>query len=152
LDLWNDKTDSQANYGLVRYDWTYKPAAVAIKNLFIILSDSTSNFAGGSLDFDFKGNLTNIHWSLLEKKDSSFYIIIWQEVNSFDLQTQKDINNSYVAVNVTLNTNGYTQGQVYRPLYGFLPIQSFNNASGLKNIQLEVPDEVLILRLAKGGG
>jgi len=146
LDQWDDptKNNSESDYGLIHYDWSYKPAAVALKNIFTILADPGASFNPGSLDFNLTGTLTNIHWSLLQKRDGSYYLSIWQEVNSFDQNTKKDITNPSVPVNVAINSTGLSGAQLYRPLQGTQPIQTF---SSLTNIALQVPDEVLILRV-----
>jgi len=146
LDQWDDpdKNNSESDYGLIHYDWTYKPAAVALKNVFHILADSGDSFNPGSVDFALTGNTTNVHWSLLQKRDGSYYLSLWQEVNSFDLNTKKDITNPSVAINVTINGGGFSGAQLYRPLQGDQPIQNFTS---LQNIALQVPDEVLILRI-----
>jgi len=142
LDLYDDSTPLD-HYGLIRNDWSYKPAAIALKNLFVILTDTLSAWSPGNLDFDFKGNLTFIHWTLLEKKDQNFYLSIWQEIDSFDVETGKDITNPSIPLTVVLNQNGFISAQLYRPSNSTIAVANFTD---LKNIQLQVPDEVIILR------
>jgi len=148
LDQWTDPTNnnSEADYGLVRYDFSWKPAATNLANTISLLKDPGSSFTPSSLDFTINGNnLTNIHHTLLQKRDQSFWFAIWQEVNSFNTNTKQDINNAPIAVTLVINTSTITNAKLYQPSKGTNVIQSFSN---VKNISFSVPDEILLLQLS----
>lgn len=147
-ELINEKQgdDPEWNFGLLRYDGSPKPAFTAIKHLILLLNDPDSNFSPESLNYQLSGQLTNVHHTLLQKRDGTFYLILWQEVKSWDNVNRKDIIVADKAVTVTLNT-AIREVTVYRPLDSITPVQLYSQP---KQIKLGVPDEPVVLKLVQG--
>jgi hypothetical protein len=89
-------------FGLLHSDFSPKPAYSAIKSVLSLLSDPGPTFQTGGLDFKLSGNLTNIHHLLLQKRDGTFYLAIWVEQPSYDVNAKKQL--SVPAQQVTLQT------------------------------------------------
>ncbi len=140
----SDNQDS--NFGLLRYDGSPKPAFNALKNLLSILNDSKEDFPLESLDYTLTGETTNVHKTILQKSNGRFYLILWQEVPSFNTKQKIDISVEQQKTTLTLNTP-------IREVYAYLPIKSTNSVWQTKNtsiLPLNIPDEPLILELIPG--
>ena len=142
-----ERDEGQMHFGLLRNDGSPKPAFIALKNLNTLLENSnglTSNsFALKSLDYTLSGNTTNIHQTLLQKFDGRFYLILWQEVLSFNTETKTDIVVPESQVTLTLNTL-INIAATYRPLNSITPINQYFNP---QQLQLMVPDHPLVIEL-----
>jgi hypothetical protein len=155
-DQGTDLSNQEQNFGLVRHDYTPKPAYVAEKNLIALLGESKWDtaakawhkrpFTPGSLTFALSGDIADVRHTLLQKADGDFYLLLWQDVFSFDRGTKKDIANPPVAVTLTLG-QAVKRAATYLPSQGvtatLLPVTS-------RALKLSVPDEVLIVKLTPG--
>lgn len=110
---------SQYNYGLLYHDGLPKPDFIALKNTIKLLDDSDSNIEQAktidSLDYQIKGQKSEIHHTLLQKQNRNFYLILWQEVPSFDLSKRTNIEVSPLPLELILNTDIET-ANVYQPI------------------------------------
>jgi hypothetical protein len=137
------------HYGLLRYDGTPKPDFIAVKNTLALLEDSkgvTRNsqpFPLKSLEYKLKGNKTNVHHTLLQKQNGTFYLILWQEVSSFDQQEKKDILVPAQPLKLVLKT-AIARAVIYQPLYSIDPIEQSQNP---KQLEVKVPDHLMVIEL-----
>jgi hypothetical protein len=134
------------NYGLLRTDGSQKPAFIAVKNLIALLQDpeaKNGSFPLKSLDYQLSGDTTNVHHTILQKSDGKFYLILWQEVLSFDPRTQKNIVVPDREVGLIFNTS-ISQAAIYQPLKSTAPIEQYTN---YKQLMLKVPDHPLVIEL-----
>ena len=140
-----DPTNSNAenNLGLVRTDFSLKPAGLAVKNLISLLSDPGHAPATGSLNYTLTGGNANLHHTLLEKSDGTFYLALWQDVSVFDTDANVDLSNPDLPISITFNS----------PIAGlttYLPDASTNPTAvygALSQINLNVPDQVMLLQI-----
>jgi len=142
IDHGPDITNREDNFGLLTFseDDTKgstmpKPVYYALRNLMHILKDTDTDTKTGSLDFSLSGDLGNIKHVLLEKSDGSFYLAIWQALDS---------SPSPNAVAVQLTLTNPSNIQIYASLTSENPISS---ASNVKTIGLSVPDYVMIIKI-----
>jgi hypothetical protein len=96
VDQGNDPNNRELNFGLLRYDLSEKPAYAAIKNLTTLLKEPPSSrkkFTVASLDFEIASSDANaqIEHLLLQKADGRFYLLVWNDVPSWDKEAQKDL-------------------------------------------------------------
>ena len=108
----DEATNAEASFGLVRRNFSPKPAYFAIKNLIALLSEAkwnpatktwnkpAPNFAPRALNFDLSGDTKDVHSTLLQKSDGTFYLLLWREVSSYNTVTQTPIENSPARVTV----------------------------------------------------
>ena len=135
------------NFGLLRYDGLPKADFIALKNLISLLQDSEvidfkSTFPT-SLNYSLKGDETNIHRTLLQKSNGNFYLILWQEVPSFDHKTKADLIIQDRPLTLTLNT-AISEAFTYQPVNSTIPIKKYIN---VKTMNLKVPDHPLVIEL-----
>jgi hypothetical protein len=82
-------TKAQDHYGLISYDGVKKPAFRSLENIIDILEDPGPSFATSSLDYTLANTTPNIHQTLLQKRNGTFYLVLWQEVRSYDWQNDQ---------------------------------------------------------------
>ena len=73
-------TDIEAAFGLFRNDFSEKPAAAALERLIALLSDKGSQFTPASLDCTVQGAPSTARQLLLQKRDGTFYLVLWNRV------------------------------------------------------------------------
>lgn len=134
--------DREANFGIVRNDGSPKPAFIALKNLIALLKDPGENFPLKSLDYSVAGDTTNIHHTLLQKRDGRFYLILWQEVTSFNPKKHSERVVQEQPITVNVNTS-VSQANVYQISDSIIPIKQ----NSTENIKLNVPDYPIVLEL-----
>jgi hypothetical protein len=87
-----NSTDPQANFGLVAYDFRKKPVFRAMENMIDIVEDPGGPCQVGSLAYDLENASADVHSVLLQKCDGTFYLALWQEVRSYDRDTDQLIS------------------------------------------------------------
>jgi PKD repeat protein len=142
--------------GLLRNDFSKRPAYFAYKNTIALLDEEPwpSNEDPISLDFDLTGDLTDVHYFLVQKKNGTYYLVIWQEVVSYDRNTRKDLSPADRSLTLAFNTT-ITQVRTYLPTGldisnpedGRLPTDTYANPT---SVSLNVPDELLIVEIVTG--
>ena len=143
IDKWRNGS-KEAHFGLVRHDGTPKPAFIALKNLIALLQDSGGGAAvPGALTYSLAGDTSNIHHTLLQKSDGRFFLVLWQDVPSFDLDTKTDI--AVASKPVTLDLASPMLGAaVYQPVESTAPIAQYAYP---RQLRLAVPDHPLVVEL-----
>jgi hypothetical protein len=136
-------TESEDSFGLVRQDGSLKPAYVAVRNLISLLSDPGPAFNTGTISYTLSGAAPDTDTVLLEKRDGSYWLAIWQEVSSWNTTTRTDVTVSPTPVRLTFGFPVST-AQLYQPNSSSKPVQSFNGPS---SIALSLNDEVQLVRI-----
>ena len=135
------------HYGLLRYDGSPKPAFFALKNLIALLQESdrvkTDSLSLKSLDYKLVGNTTEIHHTLLQKQNGNFYLILWQDVLSYDVSAKKDILVAPQSVKLILKTQ-IEKATAYQPVQSLQPLKQYTKT---QQINIQVPDHPLVLEL-----
>ncbi|SEC61284.1 InlB B-repeat-containing protein [Terriglobus roseus] len=96
------------DYGLIRADGSFKPSFYAISNLTKLLADPGGSFTPGTLTYTLAGASTSVHQLLLQKRDGTYYLALWQEVPNYEPDLHYDI--PVAPMNVTLNTSSSFSG------------------------------------------
>jgi hypothetical protein len=146
-------TDQEQNFGLLRHDGSRKPAFIALKNLIYLMKEPGAKFTPGSLDYTLSGDTTNVHHTLVQKSGNGqlptrFFLILWQEVKSWDNTNKKDIAVPDRKLTLNLNTV-IRRASVYQPLTSITPTSDSTSPSGgrINQLTLSVPDHPLVIRL-----
>ena len=142
IDKWQN-AEREGNFGLLRQNGSPKPAFTALQNLIALLQDVPGEFSPGTLSYSITGATADIHHTLLQKQDGRFYLILWQEVPSFDLLNQRDIPVPLQAVTVRLDTAIGT-ANLYRPLQSTVPTAQYTSP---RSLVLNVSDAPLVIEL-----
>ena len=146
-----DPADVETHFGLLHADFQPRPAYAAMKHLIGLLSDKGGADAAGDLDFTLTapggGPLPeSIHHTLLRKADGDYFLLVWNEVPSWDVDKRVDLKVEPVPAVLTLKTPP-RRVILYRPSSDSHPIKKLMGPDDLKAIELGVPDEVLIVQL-----
>ena len=142
-----DKSLREQNFGLVRFDMSEKPAFAALKNLIDLLEEPQApTFTPSSLDYSLTStaNLSKLHHTLLQKSNGSFYLLLWQEVLSYNSITKTNINVPPIPVTLSLQ-QPIGQAAAYLPNESATAVATFHNTS---SISLNVTDQMLVLELS----
>jgi hypothetical protein len=149
-------TNSVYNYGLLDVNYNPKPAYYALRNLANLVKDSSWNttsktwtvppdYYPSSLDYTLNTASPSVHHVLLQKANGKVYLLLWQEVPSYDLNARQDIANPTVPVDLTFNF-----GVVAASLYQLDSTTPKANYTNVATLRVNVPDEVVILELTPG--
>ena len=136
-------TDAELHWGLVRADGTEKPAFLAMKNLIAELSDTAEPAQLQHIDWALSSADPRIHDLLLEKSNGVFDLIFWQEISSYDVRSQTDIQNPSVNAQLTLGRQA-RKITLYDPVRQAQPVGSYQNT---KSVPLAIPDEPLVVEI-----
>ena len=137
------RDDLEKNFGLLRNDGSQKPAYRALKNLIYILKDPGPAFKTSSLSYSLTGQTNGIHRTLLQKRNGSFYLVLWQERPSYDLKAKKNTAVPAKRVRLTLN-------QPVSRVTTYLPSSSTKVKKRYvapKRLTLDVPDHPLVVKI-----
>jgi hypothetical protein len=147
IDLFSDpqRKNIEHNYGLLRNNGENKPAFLATRDLIQLLKDQKSSFTPRTLNYELTGDVSNVQHTLLQKSNGKFYLILWNEVSSYDYSNKKVINVPSQTVNLVLNTS-MSQTVTYSLNPSLKKIGEFYDTT----ISLEVSDYPLIVELTPG--
>ncbi|HEV7615862.1 MAG TPA: hypothetical protein VGO36_06500 [Solirubrobacterales bacterium] len=148
LDQRNDpsKTDIEANFGLLRNDFSKKPAALAIERLTGLLSDKGAQFAPGSLSYSLEGAPSTAQQLLLQKRDGSFYLVLWNRVSVWNRDSRSDVDPADAAVTLKLG-QPIASAEVFEPNASAAAVASAANPASLK---LNLSERVQVIKLVPG--
>lgn len=135
--------EMQMHWGLLRSDGTEKPAFGALKNLLSETADTAEPARLSTLSYSMTGQNSGTHQLLLQKSTGQFVLILWQEVNSYDLKRQVDIANAAQAVTLSFGMTAKNIS-VYEPAVQASPVGVY---TGVQNIRVSVPDHPLVIQL-----
>jgi hypothetical protein len=142
LDEGTSTTSREDHWGLIKVGNTVKPSFTTLKNIITLLEDPGVAFTPGNLDYALTGALASTHSILLQKRDGTFDLVLWQEVSSYTVSSKTNTSPAADAVTVTFSTS-MTGINVYRPYTGTTAIQTGSGVS----ITLSVPDDPLIVEI-----
>jgi len=98
-DEGTDKTNGEENFGLVRFNFTVKPAYSVVKGLLGLLSDPGSTFSPAPLNINVTvspvGDYTRtqyVHHLTFQKRDGTYYIVLWHEIALMNVYVTPYVN------------------------------------------------------------
>ncbi len=122
-----EKDSYITNLGLVRYDWSRKPAFYAMRNLLTLMNDPGAGFTTGSLAYAVNGGGTDLRQMLFQKRDGTFVLFLWRDVSVWNTKTLKPI--SVAKSNVTVKLGKSSRVGVIRPSTSATPQQTVTGSS-----------------------
>ncbi len=164
IDEHDDRTNAEANYGLMYYDGDPKPAYGALRNLLALLADRGAAFTPTSLAYTISGATGTIRQSLFEKRDGRFYLVLWNDVPVYRPKAVtglegrvrkywervagadkevRDVFNAPVPVTVSLAAKARTV-TLYAPIRGAEPLSV---SSDVSTIVVPVPDNPVVVEI-----
>ncbi len=107
------KTDIEAHFGLLRHDWSPKPAYTAMKNLLALLDDDESRFSPDALSYSTSGADSDLRQILTQRSDGTFVLLLWRDVSVWSTSTRSATNVATTPVTVSLAEP--SRVQLYQP-------------------------------------
>jgi hypothetical protein len=123
---------SQGAWGLYHADWTPKLSARYLHNLTTILSDHSSAFSPGSLNYSIPNEPATVHDFLMEKSSRAFELAIWGDQISGSKSVTVSLGGSFKTV------------KIYDPTLRTSPILTLSNAS---SVPIRLSDHALIVEV-----
>jgi hypothetical protein len=139
--------DRESNFGLLRNDFSPKPAFVALRNLIAVLADPGPAFAPRSLGYSVGGSRAGLQQVLLQKRDGSFYLALWRATSVWDPSAEAALDPPSEAVTLSFDRR-VTSARRYLP--NVSPEGSPLRLHGDRPLTVEVGPRVVILRLTFG--
>jgi hypothetical protein len=136
---------SSPGYGLLHEDFTPKPAFKAIKNLVAVLSDPGTSFSPGVLSYSISGDDANVDHLLLQKRDGSFWLVLWIEKSSFDRVSL--VSKLVTPQNIAVTINGPRSAQqlLWLNEQGNMSWKNIRQVNS--QVQIQVTDQVSIVKI-----
>jgi hypothetical protein len=138
-------TDPEANFGLVRYDMSPRPAFESLKNLLALLEDGPGAVTDTTLTMTVSGMTESIRALLLKKTNGEMFLILWQDVPVWNPRTRRDLENPPLPMTIFFETPRTITP--YRPGRNSSP-QSLSKPNA-SQITIDVPDDVLVLAIGR---
>ena len=130
--------------GLVTADGRAKPQYTAIKNMIALLTDPGATFTPAPLGLGLASNASNVQHLLLQKRDGSYYLMLWLEVPGWDTTTAAAVHAA--PQTVTLN---FTKPPTNATSYTYAPNWTLG-ATGLQpasSMTIPVTDAITFVHL-----
>ncbi len=120
-------TDPEAHFGLLRRDWSPKPAYAAMKNLLGLLADPGPDFTAAPLPLKATGFPSDGKYLLTQKRDGQYVLLLWRDVAVYDPVLQQ--RQSTTPASVSLQLAGDKVLSVHRPSQGSAPVSQSKGSS-----------------------
>jgi hypothetical protein len=138
--------DQEANFGLLRSDYTEKPAYRRLANLIAVLSDPGPAHPVQPLGVSIDGAPSDLRQLLLQKRDGSYYLVMWRAARVWDPDARQPLEAGSDSVSVRLDDGSPLEvAEQIDPALGTAPSAS-SSASG--PIDVSVGADPVIVRLA----
>jgi hypothetical protein len=139
-----DEVSSPA-YGLMNGDLSPKPAYTAVRNLIATLTDRGNAFTPGALSYSLQGGDSTLNHLLLQKRDGSFWLVLWLEQSSFDPVSASPESISPQEITLTLSPSDTAKEVVQFNNTG--NVTTTNAAMTNSILPLTVTDQVTIVHI-----
>lgn len=130
--------------GILTAQATPKPQYAALKNFIALLSDKGKAFRTGTLSYDISGITVVTRQAVLEKRNGTFYLAIWQEVLGAQPGTTNVLTIAPQSVHLTFNTKHTVTRYAFTD-QGELPVKA--TSPMVTSLAFPVDDHVTILQI-----
>ncbi len=138
-DLNTGSPDSNDNFGLIRSDGSYKPAAFALKNLISMLgTGAPATLTPLSWGVEPSDQTADVRYLDIEAADGSHDLVLWRTASVWDRVAKQDLTVTPVTVHVDGSFSSWQQGD---------PIQSSTVANGSGPIVLSLGADPIVLHI-----
>ncbi|MDN5778304.1 MAG: hypothetical protein L0H96_15495 [Humibacillus sp.] len=135
--------DHEAHFGLLRNDFSRKPAFTALANFQKLLdSPNASKGAGRSLTYGLTGATSDVRSVLVSRNDGTSVLFLWRDVAVWDVNTRREL--VVKPATVTVNVGQRSSIRAYKPSTSNGALQSAASTSGMS---LPITGEVWALEI-----
>ena len=142
-----DATNAEAHYGLYRYDWTPKPAAVALHNFTTILTTGPGDGSTAAVNYTISGLPSTGASVEFHEASGAHDIVVWAEPDIWNDATHQEIAAPTSQVTVNLGAT-YHSVVVYDPMQSAQAVQTYTDVS---QVTVGVTDHPLIIEVNGSG-
>ncbi len=121
--------------GILHNDGSPKPAFTTLSRLLDLVGDAGPPFVPGRLGFSLGTSSAAVHTLLLQKRSGTFYLVLWLEIDSTEVETMVP-----VALELALPATTLT---VFRPAQASAPVA----LSRGQRISFDVPDSLTVVQI-----
>lgn len=146
LDESNNISNNEMTWGIVRADFSPKPAYTALKNMIGLLSDKGTSFSPTALNYTLSGENSLTRQMLLQKRDGTYWLAIWQETSVYQGRRGNggvDLNPANTPVTINLPQSASVINN-YRPNVGSIPQGTVSNTAAYS---FESSEEITLLEI-----
>ncbi|MFO1155044.1 MAG: hypothetical protein U1E42_15500 [Rhodospirillales bacterium] len=148
VDAGTNPADREQNLGLMRSNLAKKPAFHALRRMIDAVKSGSTQVNPRDLAVQINGQ-SNMETLLLQKSDKEYALLLWQEVKSWDVKSQRQLELAAKPVTVTLPSNATFS------LYDTLPFENDPDRDAApeqfggprRSVTVNVPDHVVILQM-----
>jgi hypothetical protein len=138
IDEYNaDMIDVERSFGLLRSDFSRKPAFNSVRNTITLLKDPGASFTPGQLRYSISGANTKTKAVLLQKRTGTFWLAVWQADLVWDTTARTALSPAPVPVTLTLG-NSASAIRRYAPNQGTSVLASGSGTTHAFNSSAEV--------------
>jgi hypothetical protein len=135
--------DPEQHFGLIRTDFSQKPAFTALRNTIALLVDPGPSFDPGRLEYTLKAKQP-VSRLLMQKRDGRFYLALWRsETAAFNTGLKEDVSPPAIGVDVAF-PNDPARVREYAPVRSPQPVRSWD---GDTDVTLSLASEPVILEI-----
>jgi hypothetical protein len=135
-------------FGLLRNDLSEKPSFRAVKNLITILSDKGPSFEPGTLSYVLNGSMNNVRQILFQKRNGDFYLMVWGEVASWDVNAKIDLYPPPQQVVLTLQDSNSISSAMLYAFNNTADVNIVNLTISSNQVTFNVTDKISIIKLS----
>lgn len=134
--------DAEQHFGLLRNDFSNKPAFTALKNLLQLVGRPAPVSAPRALGMTLEGETSGVQQLLLQRSDRSYTLVLWQEAREWDTKLRAPLPG--LARRVSLTVPASSSIEAARPVVSGVsrPLPSEQG-----RVSLDVPADPLILQI-----
>jgi hypothetical protein len=137
------------DFGLLNDDGTRRLQFHAIRSYIALFRDPGPGFTTGALDYTLEGDTSDVWKVLLQKRDATFYLALWQGVSSHNPWSNRDLEPAPRPLTLRLRTPIAT-ARTYLPSFlGTTAVATYDKPA---SVRLSVPDHLLVIELTPAGG
>ncbi len=136
-----DQANHEASFGLLRNDFSPKPAYSALKNLLALTADPGPATAPSKLSYSVNGAPSDLRQILVQKRNGEFVLLLWRDVSIYDPDTEQPL--SVNPASVTVQVAKRSSFAVHRPSSGAGAVSTAQGTS----VPVSVAGDVVALRI-----
>jgi hypothetical protein len=146
VDLAEDpaRTSADSNFGLLRHDFSPKPAFAALTNLMRLVRGGGGDDPSRRLRLSISAPPDRVRRLLLQKRDGVYLLALWRPVALFDPAARRRIDEPPVDVRVELPRHAGRLA-VYRPSRSAQPVRRL---PGVDRVTVPVAGDAVIVELS----
>ena len=145
IDVYNQPTVQDSNFGLLNNDGSPQPAYLALKNLINRLEDPGPDFTPVPLTLSITGQTDQVYSTVMQKRDGTYFVALWLGRASWNPDTNSSIQVPPQTVNISL-----PQNFTLATLHQFQPDGTVEETTGTfadGQFSLSVTDAVTLVEL-----